>query len=168
MVRRVGGLLASIEIGAISKLRPGITQCPIPAGKSFVYNFTLENQVRLTFQALRLSKLSNKFLLTDVCSLGHTGTIVIKVCIYISLFSYPSNLADTAVTGTQYLDGIFGPLVIHAPEEAETRKLYDREQVLLVQDWYHDFSTINLATYLASDNENTEPIPDNGLFNGRA
>lgn len=69
---------------------------------------------------------------------------------------------------TQYADGVLGPLVIHAPEEAETRKLYDRDQVVLIQDWYHDFSTVNLQKYLAPDNENTEPIPDNGLINGVA
>jgi FtsP/CotA-like multicopper oxidase with cupredoxin domain len=68
--------------------------------------------------------------------------------------------------GTQYLDGIIGPIVIHGPEEAEMRKLYDGERVVLLQDWYHDFSTVNLAKYLAPNNENTEPIPDNGLFNG--
>ncbi|KAK4234026.1 multicopper like protein [Achaetomium macrosporum] len=68
--------------------------------------------------------------------------------------------------GTQYLDGILGPLIIHAPAEDEVRKLYDRDRVVLIQDWYHDFSQVNLQTYLAPDNENTEPIPDNGLVNG--
>ncbi|KAK0717263.1 multicopper like protein [Lasiosphaeria miniovina] len=70
-------------------------------------------------------------------------------------------------SGTQYLDGILGPLIIHAPEEAEVRKLYDTDRVVLVQDWYHDFSTVNLATYLEPENENTEPVPDNGLINGK-
>ncbi len=67
---------------------------------------------------------------------------------------------------TQYLDGIIGPLVVHAPEEAEARKLYDQEQILLLQDWYHDFSTVNIGRYLIPNNENSEPIPDNGLING--
>jgi FtsP/CotA-like multicopper oxidase with cupredoxin domain len=71
--------------------------------------------------------------------------------------------------GTQYSDGIFGPLIIHGPaEESDARKLYDRDQIVLVQDWYHDFSTALLVAYLAPDNENTEPIPDNGLINGQA
>ncbi len=69
---------------------------------------------------------------------------------------------------TQYTDGTLGPLVIHAPDEAKVRPLYDNEQVLLIQDWYHDPSPISLEAYLAPDNENTEPIPDNGLVNGRA
>jgi FtsP/CotA-like multicopper oxidase with cupredoxin domain len=70
--------------------------------------------------------------------------------------------------GTQYLDGILGPLIIHSPDEADVRQLYDQDRVVLIQDWYHDFSTVNLKTYLAPDNENTEPIPDNGLVNGIA
>lgn len=68
--------------------------------------------------------------------------------------------------GTSYLDGIVGPFIVHAPEEAEARKLYDEERVVMIQDWYHDLSTVNLVSYLASDNENAEPIPDNGLING--
>ncbi|KAK1752643.1 multicopper like protein [Echria macrotheca] len=101
----------------------GITQCGIPPGKSFVYNFTVEQ----------------------------FGT-----------YWYHSHYS------TQYSDGIFGPLVIHAPEEANARNLYDHDQIVLVQDWYHDFSTVNLDTYLAPDNENSEPVPDNGLINGMA
>lgn len=68
--------------------------------------------------------------------------------------------------GLQYLDGILGPLIVHAPEEADVRKLYEQERVILVQDWYHDFSTVNLGNYLVPDNENSEPVPDNGLING--
>ncbi len=100
----------------------GVTQCGIPAGQSFVYNFTIDNQF---------------------------GT-----------YWYHSHYS------TQYLDGIIGPLIIHAPEEADVRKLYDHEQILLIQDWYHDFSTVNLDNYLVPDNENSEPVPDNGLING--
>ncbi|KAB5523108.1 multicopper like protein [Coniochaeta sp. 2T2.1] len=100
----------------------GVTQCGIPPGQSFVYNFTIDNQF---------------------------GT-----------YWYHSHY------GTQYLDGILGPLIVHAPEEADARKLYDQDRVVLVQDWYHDFSTVNLGNYLVPDNENSEPIPDNGLING--
>ncbi len=99
----------------------GITQCGIPQGQSFVYNFTL----------------------------GQYGT-----------YWYHSH------SGTQYTDGILGPLIIHGPAEAETRKLYTHDRVVLVQDWYHDFSTVNLEVYLAPENENAEPVPDNGLING--
>lgn len=67
---------------------------------------------------------------------------------------------------TQYLDGILGPLIIHSPAEQEVRRLYDHERVVLIQDWYHDFSSVNLKKYLAPNNENTEPAPENGLVNG--
>ncbi len=71
-------------------------------------------------------------------------------------------------SGMQYTDGILGPLIIHAPAEADSRKLYDHDRVVLIQDWYHDFSSINLDDYLGPENENTEPVPDNGLVNGMA
>lgn len=100
----------------------GITQCPIPPGKSFLYNFTVENQY---------------------------GT-----------YWYHSHY------GTQYNDGLVGPFIVHAPEEAAIQKSYDFDQVILLQDWYHDFSTGLLDEYLASGNENAEPIPDNGLIQG--
>jgi FtsP/CotA-like multicopper oxidase with cupredoxin domain len=70
--------------------------------------------------------------------------------------------------GTQYMDGILGPLIIHSPAEADVRKLYDHDRVVLIQDWYHDFSWVNLEDYLGPENENTEPVPDNGLVNGAA
>jgi FtsP/CotA-like multicopper oxidase with cupredoxin domain len=66
----------------------------------------------------------------------------------------------------QYIDGLNGPLVIHAPEEAETQKMYDLDQVIMLQDWYHDLSAALTAGYLASGNENAEPVPDNGLIQG--
>ena len=100
----------------------GVTQCPIPPGKSFLYNFTLENQY---------------------------GT-----------YWYHSHYS------TQYTDGLVGPLIIHAPEEASVREGYDFDQVVLLSDWYHDLSASLLPGYLASGNENLEPVPDNGLIQG--
>jgi FtsP/CotA-like multicopper oxidase with cupredoxin domain len=100
----------------------GITQCPIPPGRSFLYNYTVENQF---------------------------GT-----------FWYHSH------TSTQYLDGLAGPLIVHAPEEATYRQAYDHDQVVIIQDFYHNMSSDLLPGYLASGNENTEPVPDNGLIQG--
>ena len=101
---------------------PGVTQCGIPPGQSFIYNFTVDNQF---------------------------GT-----------YWYHSHYS------TQYTDGIFGPLIIHAPDEEQVKKTYDEDRVVLLQDWYHDLSGVNLAKYLVPDNENSEPVPDNGLMNG--
>ncbi|RDW87987.1 multicopper oxidase-2 [Coleophoma cylindrospora] len=69
-------------------------------------------------------------------------------------------------TKAQYTDGLVGPLIVHSPEEDPIRELYDYDQVVLVQDWYHDLSSALMEGYLASGNENTEPTPDNGLIQG--
>jgi len=100
----------------------GITQCPIPPGRSFSYNFTVDNQY---------------------------GT-----------YWWHSHYS------MQYTDGILGPLIIHAPEEKQAQKGYDFDQVVLIQDWYHDLSAALLPGYLAPDNENNEPVPDAGLIQG--
>lgn len=100
----------------------GITQCPIPPGRTFLYNFTIDNQY---------------------------GT-----------FWYHAHYS------TQYLDGLFGPLIVHAPEESRFRESYDHDQVVIIQDWYHNMSSALLPGYLASGNENIEPVPDNGLMQG--
>jgi FtsP/CotA-like multicopper oxidase with cupredoxin domain len=91
-----------------------VTQCPIPPGSSFLYNFTVENQF---------------------------GT-----------YWYHSHYS------TQYTDGLVGPFIIHAPEEAAVRQDYDFDQVVLLQDWYHDLSAALLPAYLDSGNENLEPV----------
>lgn len=100
----------------------GITQCPIPAGGSFLYNFTVE---------------------------GQYGT-----------YWYHSHYS------TQYTDGVVGPLIVHSPTEATIQKTYDFDQIILLQDWYHNPTDTLLSDYLASGNENAEPIPDNGLIQG--
>ncbi|KAK6332871.1 hypothetical protein TWF696_002892 [Orbilia brochopaga] len=66
----------------------------------------------------------------------------------------------------QYTDGLFGPLIVHSPREPMSNK-YDTDQVVMVQDYYHDLSTNKMFKYLAPDNENAEPIPDGALINGR-
>ncbi|KAE8443950.1 hypothetical protein EG329_001174 [Mollisiaceae sp. DMI_Dod_QoI] len=100
----------------------GITQCPIPPGQSFLYNFTVNNQF---------------------------GT-----------YWYHSHVSS------QYTDGLVGPFIIHSPAEAAVRSTYDYDQVILFQDWYHDLSAALLPDYLASGNENAEPLPDNGVIQG--
>ncbi|CCH41015.1 Laccase-4 [Wickerhamomyces ciferrii] len=69
--------------------------------------------------------------------------------------------------GTQYADGVLGPLVIHSKEDDKnTRELYDEEYVIIMGDYYHDVASNYLDDYLASNNENDEPTPDNGLIQG--
>jgi FtsP/CotA-like multicopper oxidase with cupredoxin domain len=98
-----------------------ITQCAIPPGGSFLYDFTVEQ----------------------------FGT-----------YWYHSHFS------TQYTDGLVGPFIVHSPKESKIQEMYDFDQVVLLQDYYHDLSTALLPGYLTSGNENAEPLPDNGLIQG--
>ncbi|KAJ8098292.1 Cupredoxin [Lipomyces tetrasporus] len=102
-----------------------ISQCGIPPGGSFTYNFTVPDQY---------------------------GT-----------YWYHSHYR------TQYMDGVIGPFVIHSQEEDDLiGDMYDYDQVVLVSDWYHGIAVGYMSEYLAPNNENAEPVPDNGLINGAA
>ncbi|GAV55678.1 hypothetical protein ZYGR_0AY00700 [Zygosaccharomyces rouxii] len=69
---------------------------------------------------------------------------------------------------TQYADGVFGPLVIHSKNEfVDLDFSYDKELVIMVNDYYHDSSYSYMSAYMGSGNENTEPVPDNGLIQGQ-
>ncbi|KAF9152509.1 hypothetical protein BG015_005148 [Linnemannia schmuckeri] len=100
----------------------GVTQCPIPPGQSFTYNFTVPNQ---------------------------WGT-----------YWWHAHAAS------QYVDGIVGPLIIHSPDEPHLEK-YDQDMVMMVSDHYHIDSASLAAWYLSTASEGVEPVPDNGLINGR-
>jgi len=68
---------------------------------------------------------------------------------------------------TQAADGVLGPVVIHSKEEEKLiGNLYDHDVVILAGDHYHDVAANYLRDYLASNNENDEPTPDNGLIQG--
>lgn len=69
--------------------------------------------------------------------------------------------------GTQYADGIFGPLIVHSKDEYEDLDFsYDKELVVMVNDHYHDSAYRYMSSYMGPGNENTEPVPDNGLIQG--
>jgi FtsP/CotA-like multicopper oxidase with cupredoxin domain len=65
---------------------------------------------------------------------------------------------------TYYQDGLFGPLIIHGRNEPDYNVTGDI--IVMVDDWYHDFSTDLLPAFFAPGNEGVEPVPDNGLING--
>ncbi|KAI5459124.1 Cupredoxin [Mariannaea sp. PMI_226] len=68
----------------------------------------------------------------------------------------------------QASDGLLGPMIIHTPKERELQMLdYDSDRVVMVQDHYHNLTSELLMEYLAPDQENEEPVPDNALINGR-
>jgi len=99
----------------------GITQCAIPPGASFLYDFTVKQ----------------------------FGT-----------YWYHSHFSS------QYTDGLVGPFIVHSPEESKIQEMYDYDQVVLLQDYYHDLSAALMPGYMSSGNENAEPLPDNGLIQG--
>lgn len=99
----------------------GITQCPIPPGRSFLCNFTIGHQF---------------------------GT-----------YWYHAHESTRA-------DGLVGPLIVHSPQEAAVQGDYDFDQVVILQDLYHDLSASLLPGCFAPENENAEPVPDNGHIQG--
>ncbi|KAJ3520015.1 hypothetical protein NM208_g13896 [Fusarium decemcellulare] len=73
-----------------------------------------------------------------------------------------------AHNSAQASDGLLGPMVIHSKREKELQKLdYATDRVVMVQDHYHNLTSELLMEYLAPDQENDEPVPDNALINGR-
>jgi FtsP/CotA-like multicopper oxidase with cupredoxin domain len=68
----------------------------------------------------------------------------------------------------QASDGLLGPIVVHSRKEKDLQTLeYSSDRVVMVQDHYHNLTSELLMEYLAPDQENNEPVPDNGLINGR-
>ncbi|KAG0214798.1 hypothetical protein BGX28_001433 [Mortierella sp. GBA30] len=100
----------------------GVTQCAIPPGQSFTYNFTVPNQ---------------------------WGT-----------YWWHAHAAS------QYIDGLVGPLIIHSPDEPHLNS-YDEDIIMMISDYYHTDSGSLVSWYLSTNSQGTEPVPDNGLINGR-
>ncbi|KAL7819640.1 multicopper oxidase domain-containing protein [Trichoderma gracile] len=69
----------------------------------------------------------------------------------------------------QASDGLLGPVVVHSKEERTVlQKLeYASDRIIMVQDHYHNLTSELLMDYLKPDMGNDEPVPDNGLINGR-
>lgn len=66
----------------------------------------------------------------------------------------------------QASDGLYGPLVVHAPEEKALQEIpYASDRVLMLQDYYHDVSSGLLVSTLEPGSE-ASPIPDGALING--
>lgn len=69
--------------------------------------------------------------------------------------------------GTQASDGLLGPLIVHSREEQSLQRInYTTDQIIMIQDHYHDLTGALLMRYLEPDRENAEPVPDGALING--
>ncbi|KAI0132167.1 Cupredoxin [Xylariales sp. AK1849] len=105
----------------------GVSQCGIPPGQTFTYEFTVD---------------------------GQRGT-----------YWYHSHLS------VQYTDGMYGPIVVHDPEEMVPET--DEERVLFVGDVYHTYGSVLLTSYLNPSSKwvpfeaGVEPLADNILLNGQ-
>ncbi|KAJ9137388.1 Laccase [Coniochaeta hoffmannii] len=88
-------------------------------------------------------------------------------------FRYEFTVAGQAGTyfyhahqATQALDGLMGPLIVHARDEPQTQEMpYASDRVVLVQDWYYDLSSGLLRKKLSPGYEGA-PAPDGALING--
>ncbi|KAL9621671.1 MAG: hypothetical protein Q9160_003924 [Pyrenula sp. 1 TL-2023] len=106
------------------------------------------------------------------------GTVGISQCPIVpgSSFAYKFKVQDQSGTywwhshqAVQTADGLFGPLIVHTPNERTELQQFDyaSDRVVMMQDYYHDSSASLLMAYLASDRENAEPVPDGALINGQ-
>ncbi|CEI39947.1 hypothetical protein FVEN_g2212 [Fusarium venenatum] len=105
------------------------------------------------------------------------GTVGVTQCPIApnSTFTYKFNVKGQHGTywyhahhSAQASDGLLGPMVVHSKNEHELQIMdYATDRVVMVQDHYHNLTSELLMEYLAPDQENNEPVPDNGLINGR-
>uniref|UniRef100_A0A060T897 ARAD1D05148p n=1 Tax=Blastobotrys adeninivorans TaxID=409370 RepID=A0A060T897_BLAAD len=66
----------------------------------------------------------------------------------------------------QRTDGMFGALIVDDDSDPYLRH-YDEELVIMIHDHYFDSSSNVLEWYLSRESSGSEPVPDNGLINGR-
>ncbi|CAF3527644.1 hypothetical protein FGSG_13185 [Fusarium graminearum PH-1] len=108
---------------------------------------------------------------------GMDGTVGVTQCPIApnSTFTYKFDVRGQHGTywyhahhSAQASDGLLGPMVVHSKKEHNLQKIdYATDRVVMVQDHYHNLTSELLMEYLAPDQENNEPVPDNGLINGR-
>ncbi|EON97697.1 putative diphenol oxidase protein [Phaeoacremonium minimum UCRPA7] len=76
-----------------------------------------------------------------------------------------------AHTSIQYTDGLYGPIIIHDPDEKVPAT--DDEKIVFLGDHYHTYGAVLVESYLGAgsqwspDEAGVEPLPDNFLMNGQ-
>ncbi|RIA97880.1 Multicopper oxidase [Glomus cerebriforme] len=88
-------------------------------------------------------------------------------------FTYDFSVPDQAGTywyhshaTTQYVDGVVGALIIHDPDDPYLNE-YDEEILVMLTDYHHKESKDLLKSFLSPASGGDEPVPDNGLINGK-
>ncbi|KAG5927906.1 hypothetical protein E4U42_001583 [Claviceps africana] len=91
-------------------------------------------------------------------------------------FRIPDDEAGTfwyhAHSEVQRADGLYGGIVVHKParptvEVDSTLHHYEKEQLLLVGDWYHRSGNEVLGWFVDPDHYGLEPAPESLLLNGK-
>ncbi|KAG0213894.1 hypothetical protein BGX28_003318 [Mortierella sp. GBA30] len=68
----------------------------------------------------------------------------------------------------QYIDGLIGAMIIRDPPETNPfLHAYDEERTVILTDWYHQPTGSLLAQYLTPASRGMDPVPNNGLINGK-
>ncbi|KAJ3378541.1 hypothetical protein HDU84_007493, partial [Entophlyctis sp. JEL0112] len=69
--------------------------------------------------------------------------------------------------GSQYMDGLRGPMIISNPANP-LEATYTDDMTVMVEDWYHQQSTVMAPQYMniAKNPSGIEPVFDSGLVNG--
>jgi iron transport multicopper oxidase len=117
---------------------PEVSQCEIPPGASFTYDFLVSY---LAF--------SGFLIILTFCQVNQPGS-----------YWYHSHSSG------QISDGLRGPLIVKDPDSPYAGK-YSDELVVTVSDWYHDQAPF-LIPYFLSPSQNpssAEPIPYSSLIN---
>ena len=93
---------------------------------------------------------------------GKSFTYEFQVLGQVGTYLYRSEI------GVQAADGLVGPIVIHSVNERDLQKLdYDSDRVVLVQDYYHETSSVLLENYMKPSSKKDPPLPDSILINGK-
>ncbi|KAK9347640.1 Cupredoxin [Lipomyces starkeyi] len=73
-------------------------------------------------------------------------------------------------SSTQRIDGMAGAMVVYdvGEEQYQLGRDYDDEVIVFLQDYYHAPGEDMFNWYLSRSSAGFEPVPDNGLVNGRA
>lgn len=125
-----------------------VTQCPIPPGHSFTYNFTVcveDSAANISGTSFQQSRETSDFCVLQITQPG--------------TYWYHSH------TQSQYPDGLRGPLIIHDANNPY-KKDYDEEIVLTLSDWYHEQMQLLIPAFMSKTNPTgAEPAPKAALMN---